>query len=159
MLTVHPDDAGRHRPLRTVLVPSDFSEDARRASESARAVLPLSDGVRLVLLHAYNLPIEYTAYGPIPTSIHYLEDLGAAAEDRLEETALELQARGYEVETVLREGFPPEVIAEEAGRRNADLIAMGTHGRSSLGQLLLGSTAERVVQRAPCPVLTLRREG
>lgn len=160
VLTVHPDDAGRHRPLRTLLVPTDFSEDARRATGAAsRLLAPLEQGARLVLLHAYNLPIEYTAYGPIPTSIHYLEDVGAEAAERLEEAARELRARGHEVETALREGYPPDVIVEEAERSGADLIAMGTHGRSGLGHLLLGSTAERVVGRAPCPVLTLRQAG
>jgi nucleotide-binding universal stress UspA family protein len=49
------------------------------------------------------------------------------------------------------------VIVEEAQRRSADLIAMGTHGRTGLAHLLLGSTAERVVQHAACPVMTVRK--
>jgi nucleotide-binding universal stress UspA family protein len=160
VLTVHPEDLGRHRPLRTVLLPTDFSEDARLAAEAARRLVGFPQpGARVVLLHAYNMPIEYTAYGPIPTSLHYLQDVGAAAEARLEEVAAGLREQGIEVETMSREGYPAEVIVEEAERLGADLIAMGTHGRSGLGHLLLGSTAERVVPRAPCPVLTLRRAG
>lgn len=164
VLTVHPEDRGRHRPLATVLLPTDFSEDAGRAARAALGLLgPLGGGtpggpaVRLVLLHAFNLPIEYTAYGPIPTSLHFLRDTGAEAETRLAEQAERLRAEGFEVETVAREGDPAEVIAEEARRCQVDLLALGTHGRSGLAHLLLGSTAERVVQHAPCPVLTLRR--
>ena len=61
------------------------------------------------------------------------------------------------METVAREGDPAHAIAEEAEKRGADLIAMGTRGRSGLRHLLMGSTAERVVEFAPCPVMTLRR--
>lgn len=160
VLTVHPEDLGHHRPLRTVLLPTDFSEDARRAAEAARRLVGFPrPEARVVLLHVYNMPIEYTAYGPIPTSLHYLQDVGAAAEARLEEVAAGLREQGIEVETILREGYPADAIVEEAGKLGADLIALGTHGRSGLGHLLLGSTAERVVARAPCPVLTLRRAG
>ncbi len=64
---------------------------------------------------------------------------------------------GLRVETIAQEGYPPLVIEEAAREANADLIAMGTHGRSGLRHLLLGSTAQRVVQHAPCPVLTVRK--
>lgn len=159
VLSVHPED--RPRALRTVLIPTDFSEDAERAIHTARKLLaPLSpppEDTRLVLLHAFNLPIEYTAYGPIPTSVHYLQDTGLDAERRLQEMADRLIAEGLSADWVAREGDPSVVIVEEAERRQADLIAMGTHGRSGLRHLLLGSTAERVVQHAACPVMTVRR--
>jgi nucleotide-binding universal stress UspA family protein len=160
VLTVHPQDAGRHRPIRTVVVPTDFSEDARQAIDAAHRLLArLERGLKLVLVHAFHLPIEYTAYGPIPTSVHYLQDVGAEAENRLAEVAEGLAAPGLTVATVCREGYAPDVIVAAAAEHNADLIAMGTHGRSGLAHLLLGSTAERVVQRAPCPVITLRRQA
>lgn len=158
VLSVHPHDAERHRPIRTVVVPTDFSRDADRALEKVLHLFPAPQGaIRLVLVHAYHLPIEYTAYGPIPTSVHYLEDVAGEAEQRLKEHAKEYQREGVTVEAVCREGFAPDVIVEEATQRNADLVAMGTHGRSGLAHLLLGSTAERVVQKAPCPVMTMRR--
>ena len=56
-----------------------------------------------------------------------------------------------------REGDPAEVIASEAEARGVDLIAMGTQGGSALRHLLIGSTAERVLQHADCPVMTIRR--
>ncbi|MES1211817.1 MAG: universal stress protein, partial [Acidobacteriota bacterium] len=82
---------------------------------------------------------------------------GLEAERRLQEKAEALEREGLTVDWVAREGDPAAVIAHEAEARNADLIAIGTHGRSGLMHLLLGSTAERVVQHAPCPVMTVRR--
>lgn len=157
VLSVHPDDRGKHRPIRSILVPTDFSEDAEVAMEAAHRLLaPLEQDARLVLLHAFNLPIEYTAYGPIPTSVNYLKDTGLESERRLEEIRERLLREGLVVETVAREGNPAEVIADEAEKRGVDLIAMGTHGSSALRHLLVGSTAERVIQHAPCPVMTIR---
>jgi nucleotide-binding universal stress UspA family protein len=158
VLSVHPGDLDRHRPIRSILVPTDFSDDAERAIHTALQLLaPLEQEARLTLIHAFNLPIEYTAYGPIPTSIHFLRDTGLEAERRLQEKAEALEREGLTVDWVAREGDPAAVIAHEAEARNADLIAIGTHGRSGLMHLLLGSTAERVVQHAPCPVMTVRR--
>jgi len=158
VLTVHPGDLGKHRAIRTILVPTDFSRDADLAIRAAHELLaPLERDARLILLHAFNLPIEYTAYGPIPISISYLQDTGLEAERRLFETAQALQREGLAIETLAREGDPAHVIAEEAEKRGADLIAMGTRGQSGLRHLLLGSTAERVVEHAPCPVMTMRR--
>lgn len=156
VLSVHPADRGRHRPIRSILVPTDFSEDAELAIDAAHRLLaPLEQDARLVLLHAFNLPIEYTAYGPIPTSMNYLKDTGLESERRLEEIRERLLREGLVVETVAREGDPAEVIADEAGKRDMDLIAMGTHGSSALRHLLVGSTATRVIQHAPCPVMTI----
>jgi len=158
VLTVHPADVGRHRPIRTILVPTDFSQDAELAVVTAHHLLAgLEQDAKLILLHAFNLPIEYTAYGPIPTSISYLQDAGLEAERRLYDMAEQLRRDGLVVETVAREGDPAHVIAEEAQARGADLIAMGTRGHSGLRHLFLGSTAERVVEQAPCPVMTIRR--
>jgi nucleotide-binding universal stress UspA family protein len=155
VLSVHPDDKGKHRPIRSILVPTDFSEDAEPAIEAAHRLLAaLEQEARLVLVHAFNLPIEYTAYGPIPTSVNYLKDTGLESERRLEEIRERLLREGLEVETVAREGDPAAVIADEAAKRGVDLIAMGTHGSSALRHLLVGSTAERVIQHAPCPVMT-----
>lgn len=158
VLAIHPEDRGRHRPLRTILVPTDFSEDAELAIATAHWLLaPLEQDARLVLVNAFNLPIEYTTYGLLPMSVNYLEDTGLEAERRLYELSQRLEGEGLTVETVAREGDPAHVITEEAETRGADLIAMGTHGHSALRHLLLGSTAERVIQHAPCPVMTIRR--
>ncbi len=158
VLTVHPDQEPPACPLRHLLLPTDFSDDARMAIAAALGlVAPGEKELRITLLHAYYLPIEYTAYGTIPTSPRYLEDVAGAAESRLQELAAQLARPGLTIETRITEGYPPEVVLAVARELGVDLIAMGTRGRTGLEHLLLGSTAERVVQRAPCPVLTVRR--
>lgn len=156
VLTVHPEDRETPDPLNTILVPTDFSDDAEQAIHTARRLLRGVPEAKLVLVHAYALPIEYTAYGPIPTSVNYLENTGAKAESQLEELAEKLRDENLQVEAVAVEGYPPQVILDTARDRKVDLIAMGTHGRTGIAHLLLGSTAERVVQKAPCPVITIR---
>ncbi len=159
VLTVHPDDTNKHRAFNTILVPTDFSRDAATAYLAAFGLLGSEPSAKIVLLHVYHLPYEYTAYGTIPTSLDYFKDVQGAAEERLAALAEELRQKGFTVEAVAREGFPPEVILAEAEAADADLIAMGTHGRTGLAHLVLGSTAERVVQRAGCPVLTVRAQA
>jgi nucleotide-binding universal stress UspA family protein len=156
VLSVHPDSVPP-RPISTILVPTDFSEDAQLAAHTAHRLLAhLEKDARLILLHAYHLPIEYTAYGPIPMALDFMKDAGFEAEERLADAAEPLRREGLDVTTVAREGFPPDIIAEEARKHGVDLVAMGTHGRTGLRHLLLGSTAERVIRGAPCPVLTVR---
>ncbi len=70
-----------------------------------------------------------------------------------------LRARGFRVEVVIERGDPAEIVTELAGERDVDVIVMGTRGHSKLRQLLMGSTAERIVEHAPCPVLTVHRRG
>jgi nucleotide-binding universal stress UspA family protein len=161
VLTVHPGDHQRRARdgrivVRHVLVPTDFSQDAERAARTARALLGAGEGARISLLHAYHLPVEYTAYGTIPTAVPFHADVVAVAEEKLVEAAGALTAGGLAVETFAREGYPPEVIVETARELDVDLVAMGTHGRTGLRHLLLGSNAERVIEHAPCPVLTVR---
>lgn len=158
VLVVHPEDE-RHRPVRSILVPTDFSPASRRALKAVETWLTrLEAPSRIVLLHAYHLPVEYTAYGAVPTSLHFAEDAGERAEESLEKMAAELRRDGLTVDTVAREGYPPETIVALAEEMDVDVIALGTHGRTGLRHLLLGSNAERVVQKAGCPVLTVRFE-
>ena len=80
----------------------------------------------------------------------------ADAAANLEREAAKLREAGLTVETVVREGYPATAIEEEARTRHADLVVIGTKGHSGLKHLLLGSVAERVVQKAPCPVLAVK---
>ncbi len=154
VLTIHPRDRERHPGVRHLLVPTDFSHDAAGAAHAARALFA---GVRVTLLHVYHLPVEYTAYGTIPTAIPFHADVVAVAEEKLAEAAGDLAGEGLTIECIAREGYPPEVIVDTASELGADLVVMGTHGRTGLRHFLLGSNAERVIQRAPCPVLTVRQ--
>jgi nucleotide-binding universal stress UspA family protein len=158
VLTVHPSDVGRHRAPRTVLVPTDFSENATLAAEAAARLAAPFEPCRVVLLHAYHVPVEFMSPMSIPVVLEDSGQVETAARIELQEVAARLRPHVGEVETRIVRGYPPEVILDEAKRLDADLIAMGTHGRSGMKRLVLGSTAERVLPEAPCPVLTLHRE-
>jgi nucleotide-binding universal stress UspA family protein len=158
VLSVHPGDPRPTHPPRTILVPTDFSEDAQAALTAARDCLALAGaGTRVILLHVYHVPAEYRSYGPSSTFVKLTEELAERFRSRLDELAGPLRDPDHEVEVECVQGIPPEVIVRRAEELGADLIAMGTHGRSGMAHLLLGSTAERVVQHARCPVLTVRR--
>jgi nucleotide-binding universal stress UspA family protein len=156
VLTVHPE-ATRHRPVHRILVPTDFSQDAARALEAAGRILgPVTDHARVTLLHVYRTTQDIVTPWPAPVLVEASRDVETEARKLLDETAAPLRELGIEVVVQARAGYPPEVIDEEARRIAADVIAMGTHGRSGLKRLFLGSTAERVLPAAPCPVLTVR---
>lgn len=167
VLTVHPDDGPPTFPPASVLVPTDFSASALEAARVAVDLLGLDTaGARLHLLHVYGVPSDYTVYGPTGLttfSERYREGLRRGVEEELCDLARTLRRGRLLVETRAVEGQrPAEVIVDEAARQQADLLVMGTHGRTGLGHFFLGSTAERVVGPAPCPVLTVRqgsREG
>lgn len=158
VLTTRGEGKAVPGPIRTVLVPTDFDDNARRAATAARKLLApqMGEGARLVLFHAYHLPVEYTAYGTVPVSPALLEESKVRAQADLADLAGQLAGEGLEVETVATAGYPVEAILAAAEAHQADLIVMGTEGRTGAAHFFLGSTAERVVQRAPCPVLTLR---
>jgi nucleotide-binding universal stress UspA family protein len=141
--------------VRRILVPLDFSENSRAVLEWA-AHLAEEHHSPVVLLHAYHLPVEFQQLEGAYLPEDFWANVRSETEQTLARYAEELRARGLEVETVAREGYPATVIEEEAERQAADLIVIGTRGLSGLKHLLLGSIAERVVQRAPCPVLTVK---
>jgi nucleotide-binding universal stress UspA family protein len=141
--------------VRRILVPLDFSPSAEAVLEWA-VHLAEEHGSTLVLLHAYHLPAEFQslegAYLPPDFWTSVKTEAGKALAQHAEAAA----RRGVAVETVLREGHPASVIEEEAERQRADLVVIGTRGLTGLKHLLLGSVAERVVQRVHCPVLTVK---
>lgn len=158
VLSVHEEDDGLASSVRKLLVPTDFSPDAGAAIEDALRLFPLvASGATIWLLYALQLPTDYGVYGTqgmSQMSFRYWEALASSFEERLEGIGSALRKRGLKVETMVRRGYAPEAILAAADELDVDLIAMGTRGRTGLGRLVLGSTAERVVQCAPCPVLT-----
>lgn len=157
VMTVHPSD-GPPRPVRTVLVATDFSEEAALAAAAATRVLGGSEvDRRLVLLHAYDVPFEATSL-PDPVLMDAIAAVDTTIKRTIEALAAKLRATGSRVDTLACAGYPPRMILDQATAAGADLIAMGTHGRSAVDHLLLGSTAERVLGAASCPVLTVRCE-
>ena len=149
------------KPIVNVLVPMDFSATSDAALDYAR-MLAEGFGASLHLLHVAEDPLVNEAMVPeayiseIPdTRSAILEDARARLADRLtEHDRVVLRATS---EIVFWHGAT--TIVDHARARHASLIVMGTHGRTGLAHILIGSVAERVVQTAPCPVLTVRGEG
>lgn len=160
VLTVHSNQLAEQRPIRTILVPTDFSDDAELAVEEAVRVLgSVSEGAQVRLLHVYRIQPEVVYPWTPPHVAFRASEVVAQATQRMEKLAEPIRRLGFEVEILVREGFPPDVIEETAETTRADLIAMGTHGRSFLPRLVLGSVAERILPSAPCPVLTVHHLG
>ncbi len=138
-------------PIRTILHPTDFSEQAQHAFAAACS-LARDHGSRLIVLYV-RAPVvaAYGEMGPIvPDPVWTPADVKAALD------ALHLPDPGVAIDYRVGEGEPATEIIHQARALGANLIVMGTHGRTGLGRLLLGSVAEAVLRKAPCPVLTLR---
>jgi len=141
--------------IRKILVPVDFSEHANPVLEWA-AHLAEEHEAGIVLLHAYHLPVEFQQLEGAYLPPDFWANVKVEAEQSLSRYAEGLVARGLTVDCVVREGYPATVIVDEAASLPADMVVIGTHGLSGFRHLLLGSIAERVVQKAPCPVLTVK---
>ena len=155
VLTVPASEAPRV-PFERVLLPTDFSGDSFMASQVARRLCAPGGETRFHLLNVYATPLLQTNYGSVPTSIHYLDDFKGESLSRLGEKAEKIGAPDVPVEVHAVEGYPPEVIVDQAAKLGIDLIAMGTRGAGALSHLVIGSTAEKVLQHSPCAVLTVR---
>jgi universal stress protein A len=141
-----------------ILHPTDFSECATRA-EAMAIDLAGKLGGEIVLLQVL---VETPLYGEGLLNMPAVEQVYDAqrkwTEDALEMRAADLQRRGIKAARRVRTGVPFEEIVKVADEERADLIVMGTHGRTGLDHFLLGSVAERVIRLAPCPVLTVRQK-
>jgi len=139
-------------PIHTILHPTDFSERSEPALRLAGA-LSRDYGAHLIVLHVA-VPPPLLAYGegyvPPETDAHLVE-----CREQLRQLSLP-DTGGIRAERRLLEGDPATEIVREARDIHADLIVMGTHGRTGLARLLMGSVAEQVVRQAPCPVLTMK---
>jgi nucleotide-binding universal stress UspA family protein len=142
--------------IRRILVPIDFSEHADSVIEWSRH-LAMEHSSQLILLHVYHLPVEFQQLEGAYLPPDFWANVKSEAEQTLGRHVSDLRAAGLQVEAVVREGYPATVIVDEAESQRADLIVIGTHGLSGLKHLLLGSIAERVVQKAPCPVLAVKK--
>jgi nucleotide-binding universal stress UspA family protein len=142
--------------LRTIVVGMDFSAAARRALELAKDLAKTAGPAHLVLVHAEYIPIELEQY-LLREGDSALQRMSDAVKKDLESVLVGLQDAGISAEFLVQRGTPEKLIVDVAEQKNADLIAIGTHGRRGLTHLLLGSVAERVVRTAKQPVLTVRQ--
>jgi nucleotide-binding universal stress UspA family protein len=142
-----------------ILLSTDFSGCSAEAAGMARS-LAERFGSRVVVLHVLDEPatLDPMFRGDIP-----LEMLRSRMEQFARETMDAFLARhfsGFEnFDTMLSTGIPYREIIGKAREVTADLIVIGTHGRTGVEHVIFGSTAEKVVRMAPCPVLTVRQRG
>jgi nucleotide-binding universal stress UspA family protein len=144
--------------VRSILVPTDFSECARHAVPVAAELARLL-GARVVCLHVVEPVVQPIGFAPVAEPMPAPE-LG----ERLEESAARdmpgfsksREFAGLEVEDLLAHGDPAAEIVRVAEERGAGLIVISSHGRTGLGRIIFGSTAESVVRHARCPVLVVK---
>ncbi|MBD3410645.1 MAG: universal stress protein [Ignavibacteriales bacterium] len=140
-----------------ILLPIDFSEHSlcalSYASEFARRF-----GASLTLVYVVEpavFPPDFSLGQMAPPALN--RQMRERSKDELESVARERVAEGVEFSTIVRTGKPFIEIIETARDENADLIIIPTHGRTGVEHIFFGSTAEKVVRKAPCPVLSLRK--
>lgn len=150
--------------IRRILVPIDFSETSSRALDLAIEIGgPLR--VEIVLLHVIE-PLQLASapelYSPAPgPMMEVLAEQERAAHAELAKIAKRVRAKRIGVHALVVSGTPYDRIVEASDHLRADLVVMGTQGRTGISHLLVGSVAEKVVRLATCPVLTVgaRKRG
>jgi len=142
-----------------LLLPTDFSDCSAEAARAARLIADRF-GSRLILLHVLDEPaaLDPMFRGDVP-----LEMLRSRMEQFAQESMdafIAAHFSGFEnFDTMLTAGIPYREIIKKAREISAGLIVIGTHGRTGVEHVLFGSTAEKVVRLAPCPVLSVRLGG
>lgn len=145
-----------HIQIQKILVPVDFSPQSMKALQYALSFAEQYNA-RLVLLNVVEPAVYPTELGYIPSEIETLhESVLAGARERLRKLVQEQMPPGIPAEQQIRVGSPYLEITAAAKEMNSDLIVIATHGYTGLKHVFLGSTAERVIRHAPCPVLTVR---
>jgi nucleotide-binding universal stress UspA family protein len=136
----------------SVLVPVDGSQQSEAAVDHADAAFPDAE---ITLIHVID-PID-AGYDPESVVPGYSEDWYASREETAEELFEEARERtGRTFETTIEVGRPARKIIECAEEEDIDHIVMGSHGRSGVARILLGSVAETVIRRSPVPVTVVR---
>lgn len=143
--------------LHRILIPTDFSKHSHNALTYAAAFAEKFDA-QLHLLHvvqdlAVFIPDMVTVAPPIVPS---LEQMTSAVRSAFDRVIKENHLEKLNVQLEVRQGNPFYEIVRYAKEADVDLIVMGTHGHTGLAHVLLGSVTEKVVRKAPCPVLTVR---
>lgn len=142
---------------RRVLMGTDFSDYSKEALDDA-ILLAKQFGAELYLLHVFDVPTYIPGVASVsgPEVFEWIRTFREEEQKRLESLAEQVRQRGVAVHPILKEGVPFREILKAAKEISADLIVLGTHGRTGLDRLMMGSVAERVVRRSPCRILLVR---
>lgn len=142
--------------LKRILVPVDFSPPSRKALPYALSFAAQFDA-EIILLHVVEPAIYPTEMGYVPVEIETLyQTMHQSTSEKLAELARAQVPAAIPSRTMVRVGAPFQEITLAAQELDVDLIVIATHGYTGLKHVFMGSTAERVVRHAPCPVLTVR---
>lgn len=144
--------------LKKILVPTDFSESALKALRYGISFAS-EFGAELLLLHVVE-PVA-VGYGsdlfPVPMA-EVFEEMSSHARAELAKLQAFASEKGVAARDLVVQGKPSSEVLRIAAEEDVDLIVVGTHGKGLLDKAIFGSTTERVIRRAPCPVLTCRPE-
>ncbi len=143
----------------TILVAVDFSESSNNAFQLA---LKMANkyAARLILLHVINEPVDLRGFYVPHISFEKLEEeIEQGAKKLMESFCRQHLVDVEDYQTLIVPGLPYEQIIQQAQDHSADLIVLGTHGRTGLDHVLFGSTAEKVVRKSVLPVLTVRLQN
>lgn len=142
--------------LKRILVPTDFSDGARHALRYGCSFAREYEAELLLLHVVESVAAPYASdLFPVPMA-EVFQELSAYARGELDKLAEQARAKGLKVRALVVQGKPSHEIMRVAREETADMIVLGTHGKGVLDQAIFGSTTERVVRKAPCPVLTVR---
>jgi nucleotide-binding universal stress UspA family protein len=144
------------KPINKILTAIDFSENSEYAFDYALTLAKQFDS-QLTLLHVINEPVDLRGFYVPHISFEQLEkEIEEGAEKMMAKFCSSKMGDFTNFTTSIVTGIPYEEIIRSAREAAASLIVLGTHGRTGLDHLIFGSTAERVVRGASCPVLTIR---
>lgn len=145
------------KAFRRILHPTDFSRASGAAFAKALA-LAKENRAELLLVHVLLPSTPFVGNGYVSPKTYEELEVAArrGAERQLDRLLRKARSAKTRVKGLLLEGVAYEQIARVARRKRADLIVLGTHGRTGFSRFFLGSVAERVIPLAPCPVLTVR---
>ena len=139
-----------------ILFALDFSENSEHAFAYAYAMAK-NFNARLIIIHVIQEPVDLSGFYVPHISFEKLEkEIEEGAEKMMEKFCATMISDFTNYETGIVSGIPYEEIIKRADKEDASLIVMGTQGRKGIDHLLFGSTAERVVRNAKCPVMTVR---
>jgi nucleotide-binding universal stress UspA family protein len=144
------------RDFKTILFATDFSESSDYAFQYAYS-LAKKFNARLLMVHVINEPVDLRGFYVPHISFEKLEEEIEEGAQKMMEKFCRTHIRDYDnYESIIVPGIPYDEIIKKATDNSADLIILGTHGRTGLDHVLFGSTAEKVVRKSPVPVMTIR---
>lgn len=144
--------------IKKILVPVDFSECSSNALQYAKEMAESMKST-LYLLHVIEPVVYPVDWGYSQVGFADIErEITETARKEMTSLEASLVNQGFAVQTAIVPGRAAEIIIEYAAEENVDIISIGTHGRGGIEKFLFGSTTEKVLQKAPCPVLCVRKK-